>query len=49
MFGSGFALCDLELEVLTLLAAFTEFSLAHETRSIQFSEKSGLLQIKSSK
>lgn len=49
MFGSGFALCDLELEVSTLIAAFTELSLAHETRSTQFSEKSGLLQIKPSK
>lgn len=49
MLGSGFALCDLEQEVSALVAAFTEISLAHEKRSIQFSEKSGLLQIKSSK
>lgn len=49
MLGSGFALCDLELEVSTLVAAFTELSVARETRSIQFSEKSGLLQIKASK
>lgn len=49
MLGSGFALCDLGLEVSTFVPAFPELPPAHEMRSVQFSEKSGLLQIKANK
>lgn len=40
MLGSGFASIDLGLEVPTSVPTFPELSLAHETRSVQFSEKS---------
>lgn len=49
MFGSGFASCDLGPEVPPLVPVFTKLSLAHKTRSVQFSGISGSLQVKASK
>lgn len=49
VFGSGFASCDLGPEVPPLVPVFTKLSLAHKTRSVQFSGISGSLQVKASK